>query len=952
MGSGYVYESIFATGRVRVLVTGNVPYVGGASIAVNPYPFTGSGMAYNQNNSGFIATGIVDGYYPNLTVLVYTGELTGIILNSGQYSGKDFTIDPAKDSAPVFSAPYILEATGYESGIGPSGKINPEFFTNFEAGYYSFNKSFSGIEGRIKLSDNIELITGYLGIVECVTSEKRKYVGISQEVFGDVSSSVYLSSCDTDTFIPSGFVATGKSNVAAKLYVLTGECEETGNLDEDLPKFIVIRPTGVYELETRNLEVGTNLPFSQQNFFLNNNTGVRTKIFGAGSGYFENVVGDCQNLGRWDHLFSANEISVEKNVSDYIFNNINFNMITLEDNGLNYFSDVYFKSTGILEKFNFKLNTTNKPIQKSPARDIFYRLILSKKISDTAYSGFYESDFLKISNTIDFCTGLSQGDYRVKLKYINRNISPTGTPICRIPIQIVNIVDKNYYNKNNIDIFTGQLSDDFDTFRFRGSGYHHQANVFYTKDEIYGTQFLTTTGYTQKYLTDLYRAPLQTYGNFNTLYNNSIIKAIQYSINQLTGWLDSGIRNINIVTNHIALSGFNKNQFLDYIKDIYTNRRTIFNVLNCSNVNRNNDNFQSFDTMDEFLKDIATIGGGTYYNCSNNFKSNVDSYIGYNGLVPLNYQPVFATCNGFYPTGSQFDNTTGQEGIDIIPIPQVLPPIISPIIPVVVDPVIVEVIPDEVEVPIVITTPGPDITPPEEKKLEPQQISYGGGGSSSSNGDGTKEKKEPKATCDKRNGKLQVTITSASYTKKARHKSTGGEDPTCVCQTPGVITIEGTIENPNCIGQRVSISASARLIVNGKLEIKGGQDEVDVLGKDGEEVPKEGTNFKPFEKPKVKDFEPTKRPESKGGFTDKDFIQDPGSQFKNFETDRININKPQKQEQIFQDSKTTTKEPLNSRVNNPNVEGLKSTQKPNVPGPTEGGRPSVQGLNPSSRPTF
>ena len=86
LGSGYVYENIFATGKIRVLVTGNVPYVGGTAVAVNPYPFTGSGMAYDQNNSGFIATGIVDGYYPNLAVLVYTGELTGITLNNTQYS--------------------------------------------------------------------------------------------------------------------------------------------------------------------------------------------------------------------------------------------------------------------------------------------------------------------------------------------------------------------------------------------------------------------------------------------------------------------------------------------------------------------------------------------------------------------------------------------------------------------------------------------------------------------------------------------------------------------------------------------------------------------------------------------------------------------------------------------------------------------------------------------------
>jgi hypothetical protein len=934
LGSGYIYESIFATGKIRVLVTGQVPYVGGTAVSVNPYPFTGSGMAFNQNNSGFIATGIVDGYFPNLTRLFYTGEFTGIILNSGQYSGKNFIFKPASDSVSAFSGPYLLEATGYESGVGPSGKISPEFFTNFQEGYYTFTKNFTGIEGRVAVSDDTDIITGYLGIVQCATSEKRKYVGIAQDVFGDVSGSAYLSSCDANAFIPSGFIVTGKSNANATLYILTGKCEETGTLDENIPKFIVIRPTGVYELEPQNLEFGTSLPFDQQNFSLNNDTGVRTKIFGAGSGYFENVVGDCENLGRWEHLFSANEILVEKNVSDYIFNNTNFNLITLEDNGLNYFSDVYFKTTGIFEKFNFKLNTTNKPIQKSPARDIFYRFILSKKISNTAYSGFYESDFIKISNTIDFCTGLSQGDYRVKLKYINKNISPTGTPICRIPIQIVNIVDKNYYNKNNIDIFTGRLSDDFDTFRFRGSGYHHQANIFYTKDEVYGTQFLTTTGYTQKYLTDLYTAPLETYGNFSSLYNNSIIKAIQYSINELTGWSNSGIRNINIVTNHMALSGFSKNQFLDYIKDIYTNRRTIFNVLNCSNVNRNNDNFQSFDTMDEFLRDISTIGGGTYYNCSNNLKSNVDSYIGYNGLVPLNYQPVFATCNGFYPAGSQFDTTSGQEGIDIVPIPEVLPPII----PVVIDPVIVEVIPDEVEVPIVITTPGPVIPPPDPKKLEPPQISYGGGGSSSSK-PADKPTKEDKSTCDKRNGKMQVTVTSASYTKKAKYKETADG---CKCTSPGTITIEGTIENPNCIGSQVTISATARVTVEGALVIKGGSDTVDVLGKDGEPVPKQpGLNDKPM-KPDVPGL-------------DKKTISDPGSQFKSLDTVKMDPNvKGLDTHQItIKDPKTQTTTPpnpvkgLGDTKYTPSVESTKPGQLPEVKGITPGSyQPSVKGINP------
>lgn len=796
LGSGYIYSSVFATGKIRVLVTGNVPYVGGTAVTVNPYPFTGSGIAYNQNNSGFIATGIVDGYFPNFAQLLYTGELTGIILNSGQYSGKNFIFKPAGDSVIVSSAPYILEASGYESGIGPTGKVNPEFFTNFQEGYYTFTKNFTGTEGSVRVSDDTDIITGYLGIVECATSEKRKYVGISQDIFGDVSGSAYLSSCDTDAFIPSGFIVTGKSNSNATLHILTGKCEETGNLDENLPKFVVIRPTGVYELETQNLEVGTNLPFDQQSSFLNNLTGSRTKIFGSGNGYFENVVGDCQNLGRWDHLFSANEIKVEKNISDYILNTTNFKIITLEDNGLDYFSDVYFKSTGIFENFNFKLSTANKIIQSSPARDIYYRLILSKKISDTAYSGFYESDFTKLKDDVDFCTGLGMGTYRAKIKYINQDISPTGTPICRIPIQIVNLVDKNYYNIDNIRVFSGTLSNNFNNFRLLGSGYHHQANIFYTKDEVYGTEFLTTTGFTQQYLTDLSRAPVQDYTNFNKIYRNSILQAIEYSFSGLTGWSSSGVKNINIFTNHIALSGVSKNEFLNYIKNIYTSQKIIFNVLNCD-YNRNKDNFQSFDSMNEFLKDTATIGGGTYYDCSRT--SNVDANYSYDNLIPLTNQPVYATCNGFYPDVPGTSTESGKEGVDTIPVP-----IIPPVIPIVIPPVIPTV-------PVVVVPPGPEITTTTTTTTTPKPP-YGGGGGGDPSGPGDPPR-TPETACNEPVGaRVNFTTTSATFTKNSTYYEQNGE---CKCKTPGVLTVKGTVTSNYCKDREENLSITVFGVVDG-----------------------------------------------------------------------------------------------------------------------------------------
>ena len=834
LGSGYVYEDVFATGKVRILVTGNVPYVGGLTVPVNPYPFTGSGIAYNQNNSGFIATGIVDGYFPNFAQLLYTGTLTGVILSNAQYSGKNFSFTPPRDSVVVASDPYKIIATGYQSGIGPTGKVNTEFFIDFDQGYYTFVKNFTGLSGESRAQDEEDIITGYLGILNCSLSEGRKYISYASDLSGVVSGSAYLSLCDADSAIPSGFIAVATTTGNIESYVITGECGEPGQiLDEALPKFIVIKPTGTYELKTRTLETGVNYAFNQESYYLLNDTGIRTHIFGVGSGYFSNIVGDCKNSGKWEHLFSANEIVVNQNISDYIVNDINFDLITLEDDGEDYFSEVNFKVTGLSEKFKLNLTNKNTPINPYPSRNIYYNLIVSRKI-DTAYSGIYENYYVNITGGIEFCTGLSQGDYKARVKYVNVSTGPTGKSVCRVPIQIVNILDKNYYNQNNIDSFTGYLVYDFDAYRYNGTGWHHQANMYYTRTEIYGTQFLTNTGWTENFRLNLYKPSEQ--GSPFT-YDNAIVEAIQYSLTGITGWQNNAVKNINIITNNISLSGWTKNDFLNYIKTINNNQKVIFNTLNYPNSNSLSENFQSFDSTDEFLKDIATAGGGTYYNLDS-LGSIVDSYESSVGLVPLTSQPVYTICDGYYPSDSQppisneislTDPRSGYLGITIPPT-QVIPPIPPVVIPPIPPIQLPNIIPN-------IEPPGPVEDAPAEATPTPSAsipVLIGGGGGSPSNPGPSPRPPQP-ARCTERDKPITFTITSREW----RLSPTTNGNP-CKCQKEGIYVIKGKIYNPNCIGKNVPINGTITITDgNGRLTKYEGSTTVGVNGSNGEPIPKQ-----------------------------------------------------------------------------------------------------------------
>jgi hypothetical protein len=928
LGSGYVYESVFATGKVRVLVTGNVPYVGGTAVAVNPYPFTGSGIAYNQNNSGFIATGIVDGYYPNLALLVYTGELTGITLNNTQYSGKTFSYSPPKDYVSVSSKPYKISATGYESGIGNTGTVNGDFFMNLDQGYYTFVKNFTGIKGESRSVDDEEIITGYLGILNCDVSESRNYISYADGLSGVVSGSAYLSLCDADSALPSGFIANATTTNPTTLYVITGECGEPGQiLDQTLPKFVVIKPTGEYELNSKLLETGYNFPINQEQYYITTQTGIRTHIFGAGSGYFSNIVGNCKNSGRWEHFFYASQILVEQNISDYIVNNINFDLVTLEDDGRDYFSEVNFEVTGALEKFNLTLNNKNIPINAYPARDIYYNLILSRKVND-GYSGLYENYYVNINSGVQFCTGLIQGDYKARVKYVNVSNGPTGKNICRVPIQIVNILDKNYYNQNNIDLFTGYLVYDFDTYRFRGTGWHHQANMYYTRSEIYSTQFLTNTGWTTNHRLNLYKASEKSQLPFT--YDNTIVKAIQYAVTGgITGWQSKAVKSINLITNNISLSGWDRNDFLNYIKSVNNNEQIIFNTLNCPNSNSLDDNFKSFDSSSEFLKDIATAGGGTYYNCDNYF-STIDNYGGYAGLVPLTSQALYTTCDGYYPANSQppirsetvsTDSRSGYLGITLppaqfIPVdpPVVIPPIpaieLPPIIPYIEPPGPVEDAPEQAN---------PPLDPPQEPISDVGNpfVFPGGGGSPS--GPGPSPRPKPPTKCDKRNEKITFTITSREW----KTSPTSNGKP-CKCQKEGVYVVKGTVSNPNCIGKNVKINGTIRITDKSGNILKKyeGSTSVGVNGTNGEEIPKETPS--PFDK-----NNPT--PSQVPSISESNIVGKPNVQGLN--------NGP--------DFKPEVKGLDQYKMDGPNVQGLKTNAPtPSVQGlKTDAPAPSVQGLN-------
>ena len=149
---------------------------------------------------------------------------------------------------------------------------------------------------------------------------------------------------------------------------------------------------------------------------------------------------------------------------------------------------------------------------------------------------------------------------------------------------------------------------------------------------------------------------------------------------------------------------------------------------------------------------------------------------------------------------------------------------IPPVIPIVIDPIIVEVIPDEVEVPIVITTPGQEI-PPEIKPEEKKEPSYPGGGDGGSGGPGDPRPPKEDFCYDPVGAKVQFNTTSATFTTHSKYKKLLDE---CKCKTQGVLTVKGTVTSTYCKNRNEKMSISVYGYAKGRKCGKSGSADITV----------------------------------------------------------------------------------------------------------------------------
>ena len=341
LGTGYVYLDIPSSGRITVNVSGYVPYIGGGPLFYTTGNFIATGYSVDEDNNPIQITGRVGDVF-NFVTSVYSGDITGVVLDTGQYYVKSFSGKHlfSLDGQGIISDPYYLLSTGYGTGYITTGKVNANFFRFFEGGNYFFNKSTTGISGYFTLSDGSSIITGLSGLLDCKLAEPISYSGIAL-ISGTNYFNLFVDECSPDTPF-FYFLATGNPVGNIELYA-SKEAELIS--DESIPKFIIIGVTG-NESGFTYLENLNNLT---ENTY---GTGIRTRISHlgntiSGSGYFSGVFseGACENLGVWDHNFinftvntgfystnnyisaySQKVISSEENIADN-FNVIKFNIL-------------------------------------------------------------------------------------------------------------------------------------------------------------------------------------------------------------------------------------------------------------------------------------------------------------------------------------------------------------------------------------------------------------------------------------------------------------------------------------------------------------------------------------------------------------------------------------------------------------------------------------------------
>jgi hypothetical protein len=339
LGTGYVYLDIPSSGQVTVNVSGYVPYVGGGPLFYTTGNFKSTGYSLDINNNSIQITGL-SSVISNSVNVFYTGKISEVFLNTGQYISKAFSGSHTGSLAglAISGNKYYQLATGFGTGQFKTGTVNADFFRFIEGGNYYFTKIVTGISGFFALQDSAEVITGLSGLLNCKSNQSDfNYSGIGK-ITGINNFNLFINDCDTETQM-FYFLATGNPLEDFKLYTSQGNqiIEE-----KDIPKFIILKVTG-NESEFTHLE---NLNYLTGNAY---GTGIRTRISHlgdtiSGSGYFSGIFseGACENEGIWEHNF----INFTTKTGVYFTNNYisqySFKVISAEDNIIDNFNSIKF----------------------------------------------------------------------------------------------------------------------------------------------------------------------------------------------------------------------------------------------------------------------------------------------------------------------------------------------------------------------------------------------------------------------------------------------------------------------------------------------------------------------------------------------------------------------------------------------------------------------------------
>jgi len=330
LGSGFITKDISASGYVDRKISGYVPYLDGGIIYFGEDYFKATGFDLNHLNQSLIITGYaISGLGQKR--LYYTGEITGLPLLSGQYYDKIFEYRFEKENYFWKSPEYYLTGTGYATNDTiKTGKVDGNFFLNFNEGYYSFSKNVEDITGVYKLEDNTQIITGLSGLLTCKKADDRKYLGVGK-ISGKNNFSLYITPCE-NLGIYFKYLATG-SGYDVKHYILDGQ-DIPVELDSKIPKFITIIPASGLEASGSQRE---NINYLLQNQYGNE---IRTRIShlgdtSSGSGFFSGVVNvssTCDNNGTWEFALKN---AIEKTgyyYSPYFSNMFSATLIVNEEN--------------------------------------------------------------------------------------------------------------------------------------------------------------------------------------------------------------------------------------------------------------------------------------------------------------------------------------------------------------------------------------------------------------------------------------------------------------------------------------------------------------------------------------------------------------------------------------------------------------------------------------------